>query len=77
MKFLLLITIAFAFTLNVQAQTKTVHGFVFLDNNNNSIFDETEEPLPNISVSNLSTITKTNTIGQFQLENEVRDIVID
>ena len=62
--FLIITILAFS---NVFAQAQKVSGIVFLDSNNNSVFDVQEKPLKNIGISNGKDIVVTNDSGEYEI----------
>jgi hypothetical protein len=67
-------------TLN-GADVATVSGYVFIDNNNNNIYDEGDVPLPNITVfiedSNGTQTVVTDSLGQYQSTVEPGNVTIE
>ena len=60
---LLLVSLSF----NAQAQTTEIRGRVFEDRNGNTLLDQQEEGIPNVSVSDQVSTTLTDRNGQFSL----------
>ena len=60
---LLLVSLSF----NAQTQTTEIRGRVFEDRNGNTLLDQEEEGIPNVSVSDQVSTTITDQNGQFSL----------
>ncbi|SDR87781.1 calcineurin-like phosphoesterase C-terminal domain-containing protein [Christiangramia echinicola] len=50
------------------SQNKKIHGFVYLDENKNEIFDKGEHTIPNVAISNGRDVVQTNDKGRYDLK---------
>lgn len=62
-------------TLPLYAQKQLAKGTVYLDSNENGIFEVTEEGIAGVKVSNGLDVTKTNSKGQYEIELPAESIL--
>ncbi|MCM4158113.1 calcineurin-like phosphoesterase family protein [Gramella sp. AN32] len=50
------------------SQNKKIHGFVYLDENKNEVFDKGETTIPNVAISNGRDVVQTDDKGRYNLK---------